>query len=227
MYRIDNWINGGSGWIVESVDGEYVNISAYSPLVVSTYIELPDKLKNSKKGLINIKNDDNKCSLWCHVRHLNLLGRNLQRLTKEDKEIVSKIDHEGINFPISKKDYYKTEIQNNTCINVFCYENKLTYPVYLSDQKYEDYMDLLLISDGYKSNYVYIKDFDRFMFNKSKNKTKKYFCKCCLQCFSSDEILIKHKEDCLVVNGKQNVRLKSGTISFNNYFKKILVPFKI
>ena len=58
--KIDNWINEGSCWIVESIDGEYVNISAYSPLVGSTYIELPDELKNSMKGVISIKNNDNK-----------------------------------------------------------------------------------------------------------------------------------------------------------------------
>ena len=49
-------------------------------------------------------------------------------------------------------------------------------------------MDLLLISDKFKSYYVYIKDFDRFMFNKTKYKGKKYFCKNCLQCFSSENI---------------------------------------
>ena len=38
LCRIDNWINEGSGWIVELIDGEYMNISAYSPLVESTYI---------------------------------------------------------------------------------------------------------------------------------------------------------------------------------------------
>ena len=81
MYRIDNWINEGSVWIVESIDGEYVKISAYSPLVGNTYIELLDELKNSMKRLINIKNNDNKCFLWCHVRNLNLVERNPQRKT--------------------------------------------------------------------------------------------------------------------------------------------------
>ena len=38
LYRIDNWINKRSGWIVESIDGEYVNIYDYSPLVGNTYI---------------------------------------------------------------------------------------------------------------------------------------------------------------------------------------------
>ena len=27
LYRIDNWINEGSGWIIESINSEYVNIS--------------------------------------------------------------------------------------------------------------------------------------------------------------------------------------------------------
>ena len=76
-------------------------------------------------------------------------------------------------------------MKNKICINVFCYDNKLTHPVYLSDQKFNDNMDLLFISDECKSHHVYIKDFDRFMFSKTKNKNKKYFCKCCLQCFSS------------------------------------------
>ena len=76
-------------------------------------------------------------------------------------------------------------------------------------------MDMLLISNEFKSPYVYIKDFDRFMFNKTKNRKKKHFCKCYLQCFSIKEILIQHKKDCLVINGKQSVKLKSSSIRFN------------
>ena len=116
---------------------------------------MPSELKNSMKGLINIKNDE--CFLWCHVRHLNLVERNPQRMTKEDKEIVIKLDYEGINFPFSRKDYCNVEKQNNICINVFCYKNKLTYPLYLSGQKSKYSMDLLLISDECKSHYVYLR----------------------------------------------------------------------
>ena len=56
LYKIDNWINEGSGWIIESIEAEYVNISIFSPLSGGTYIRLPYKLRNSVKGLINIKN---------------------------------------------------------------------------------------------------------------------------------------------------------------------------
>ena len=178
-------------------------------------------------GLIKIQNDDNKCFLWCHIRHLNLIDKNPQRITKKDKELVTKLNYEEIHFPVSKKDYCNIEVQNKISINVFCCENKVVYHVYLSDQKYSDSMALLLIPSKFKSHYVYIKDFDRFMFNKTKYKSKKYFCKNCLQCFSSEKILSEHKEDCLVINGKQNVKLEKGFISFKNYFKQIPVPFKI
>ena len=46
------------------------------------------------------------------------------------------------------------------------------------------------------------------MFNKTKNKNKKYFCRRCLQCFSNEKVLSEHKENCLIINGKQNVKLK-------------------
>ena len=69
----------------------------------------------------------------------------------------------------------KRQKKNNTCINVFCYENKLTLPIYVSDQQFENSMDLLLAVFENKSNYVYIKEFKRTLFHKTKNKNKKYF----------------------------------------------------
>ena len=95
------------------------------------------------------------------------------------------------------------------------------------NQKFENSTNLLLVIDKNKSHYGYIKDFDRFMFHKTKNKNKKYFCKSCLQCFSSKNVLTKHKEVCLSINGAKSGRLEKGTIEFKNYFKQIPVPFKI
>ena len=123
-----------------------------------------------------------------------------------------------------EKDSDKIEVKN---ITVFGYENGMVFPIYVSDLKIEDSMDLLLLIDDDKSGYVYIKEFDRFIFHKTKNKNKKWFCRSCLQCFSSESVLIKHKENCLSINGKQSVKLEKGIIKFENYFKQIPVPFKI
>ena len=80
LYRIDEWINRGSGWIIELIESQYINIPTYRPLVGSSYIDLPIELKNSKKGLINIKNNDQKCVLWCHVRHVNPIKEHPERI---------------------------------------------------------------------------------------------------------------------------------------------------
>ena len=97
----------------------------------------------------------------------------------------------------------------------------------MSDQNFENTMDLLLVTDGDKLHRWYIKDFDRFMFHKTKNKNKNYFWKNCLQCFSSKNVSTKHKENCLSINGAQYVRLEKVTTEFKNYFGQIPGPFKI
>ena len=71
-----------------------------------------------------------------------------------------------------EKDFSKIETKNNIYINMFCYENKLIFPIYISNQKFKNSMDLLLVTDGDKSHYVDIKAFDRFMFHKTNNKNK-------------------------------------------------------
>ena len=65
---------------------------------------------------------------------------------------------------MQEKDFSKIEKKNNICINVFGYENELVFPIYVSDQKFEDSKDLLLLIDDDKSHYVYTKDFNRFIF---------------------------------------------------------------
>ena len=97
------------------------------------------------------------------------------------------LDYEGIKFFVSKKDYCKIEKKKIICINVFSYKNEFGYPVYVSDQKFEGCMDLLLILNKNNSHNAYIKDFNRFMCYKTKSKNKKTFCKCCLQCFSNEK----------------------------------------
>ena len=101
-------------------------------------------------------------------------------MTQTDKELANDLDYDGIKFPVDKEDFSKIETKSNICINLYCYENKLVFPIHISDQKFENSIDLLLVVDENKSHYVYIKDLDRFMFQRTKNKNKKYFCKSCL-----------------------------------------------
>ena len=100
LYMIDVWINNGSGWNVESIESQYIKISTYRPLSGSFYMGLPVKLKSPRKGLINIKNKDQKCFLWCHVRHINPSKKHPKRILKTDKNISEKRDYDRIAFPV-------------------------------------------------------------------------------------------------------------------------------
>ena len=222
------WLSEGSGWVFESVKLHIINIVSYFPLRGSSYIELPEELRNPMKGLINPKNTDNKCFLWCHNRHLNPLIVHPERITKADRESVKRLDYTGITFPVTVKDIYKIEKQNKINICVFGYDGE-AYPIRISETNFTDHLELLWIEEGDKSHYVLIKDLDRFMFSFNDHKEKKYFCLRCLHCCSSASVLEDHKQDCMLLNGAQAIKMpEAGSkIYFKNHKKMLPAPFVI
>ena len=224
---IDKWVSEGSGWVIDS---HYINVTTCQPLNGSSYIELPVKLRNPKKGLINIKNKDSECFRWCHIRHFNPQKKDPQKIKKDDKQFIEGLNYKGIEFPVSQKQYNKIEKQNGIRISVFGYEKGQPFPIHISKEKFKDRMNLLLITKDKKKHYVLIKDFNAFMYNQTKHKNKKHFCMHCLQCFSSERILANHVNNCLAINGNQAINmLKKGEniLKFNNSHKQLPVPFVI
>ena len=234
------WLSGGSGWTIEEILGHYINIVKYVPFRGRSYMPLPEKLSNSKKGLINLKNEDNKCFLWCHVRHLNPQKKDPQRIKLSERESAKDLDHKGITFPVTIKQIPQIERQNKININVFGYDEKDgIFPIRNSTEKYDDYMDLLYLEgkEG-KTHYVLIKDFNRLNYQFSKMKCKKHFCKHCPQCFYSEGDLENHREDCVVTNGSQAIELpkpyidrhgveRIPSVYFKNHHKGLPRPFVI
>ena len=108
-----------------------------------------------------------KCFPWCHIR----IETHLERITESDKNMINDLDYCNNFDNYFQKGCCKIEQINNICINVFCCENSLVCPIYLSNLKFEDCMDLLFITDENKSHYVCIKDYNRNMC-KSKCRTK-------------------------------------------------------
>jgi len=75
---------------------------------------------------------------------------------------------------------------------------------------------------------VLIKDFNRFMFNQTKHEHGKHFCLYCLQCYSSENVLNKHKNDCIVIGCEQAIRMPSqgeNIVRFQNYNRQLQIPF--
>ena len=103
--------------------------------------------------------------------------------------------------------------------------------MHISNERFEDQMNLLLITKYKKRHYILIKDFNKFTYNQSKHKERKqHFCMYCLQCFKSESILMKHVDNSLTINGKHAINMpKEGEnmLKFNNFHKQQAVPFVI
>lgn len=139
------------------------------------YIKLPSELQHYMKGLINVKSSDNECFRLCHVRHLNPQDKDPNGVKKSDKALVKALDYTTFQFPVKSNDYNKIEKQHNININVFGYENKLRYPIYVSKERFNDHLNLLLITNESNQHWVLIKDFNRSSYDQTKYANRKNF----------------------------------------------------
>ena len=70
----------------------------YRRLSESSYMDLPIELRSPRKELINIKNKDQKCFLWCHVRHINPSKEHPERIKKTDKKLLKNLIMMNLSF---------------------------------------------------------------------------------------------------------------------------------
>ena len=185
--RMSEWISEGSGWVIKSVDKHEIDISKYKPVRGSSYLPLPEKIKN-KKATINSQNkNDNKCFRWCHLAFLFPVKQNAERISKYKKHI-DKVKYDKINFLVKLKDISKIENMNDIKFNVVGVDDKQSiYPIYISNKICDKTCNLLLIENDNKNHYVWIKDFNKLMNTQSKHKHKSFFCYYCLQHFTSEK----------------------------------------
>ena len=127
-HRLSIYSSEGSGWITDKIENIWINITNYDPLAGSSYIPLPSKVNNPKKGLINNTNKDIERFKWYHIRFLNLTNSHPERINEQDKKIVSDLDYRGINFLMKARDYEILEERFNINVSVFGYENKV-FPI--------------------------------------------------------------------------------------------------
>ena len=90
------------------------------------------------------------------MRHLNTQEKDSQIIKKADKKYVEKLDDTGIEFPVNVKQHNKIEKQNTIRINVFGYKEGQPFPMHISNERFENQMNLLLITKDEKRHYVLI-----------------------------------------------------------------------
>ena len=84
----------GSGWRLHSIIKLELHTVEWIPLRGSSYIELPKELKD-KKAIINMKNDDDKCFIWCVLRALCPVKKNKEKLDKTLKGNIETLNTTG------------------------------------------------------------------------------------------------------------------------------------
>ena len=84
------------------------------------YVQSPAELRSPQIWLISIKNNDHRCFLWCHVRHLKHAKMHPERITQNEKKFVNDLDYDRVEFPVREKDFIEIETKDKICINVFC-----------------------------------------------------------------------------------------------------------
>ena len=226
----------GSGWVFLEVENLTLHTDIWDPIKASSYIDLPEELKN-KKALINMKNEnDHKCFLWCVLRALNPKDKNAERIDKDLKSKENTLNMSGITYPVNiKEDIKRFEKQNpDISISVLGYsKDEKIYPLrrskYAMKNKRKHNIVLLLIKDGDNSHYCYVKNESALLASQvNSHKGKLYFCLNCLNGFDTPEKLDKHNEYC---GEEESVKINMpppGTyLKFKNYLYSERAPFVI
>ena len=104
---------------------------------------MPIELKHPRKGLINIKNNDQKCFLWCHVRHINPLKEHPERIKNIDRDLASNLNYDEIEFLYKEKILKRLKHKIIFVLMRLVYENGLIFPIYISDLKFKGTADLV------------------------------------------------------------------------------------
>jgi hypothetical protein len=230
--RIEDFQGRGSGinhFIIRSID---ININKYKPLTGSSYIPTPKKLA-SKKAIINVQNEDNKCFMYSVLSALHTPEQDAQRVSKYS-EFIKLYNWEGIEFPTPINQISKFEKKNNISIYVYSYDDKdeKVRPIKTNKEIKEKHINLLLLHENDNTHYTYIKDFSRLTGSQcNKHKGKIYPCFLCQHPCSSQETLEKHQLWCKEATKSSDGIIKmpkpGETLKFKNFYNKFKAPFVI
>ena len=229
LEKIATFLSKGSGWRLRSIIRSELHTVSYDPVRGETWVSLPKELAN-KKAIVNMKNKDNKCFLWCVLRALNPKDSKPERIDKELKSKENTLNMEGIEYPVILKDINKFEKQNpSISITVFGYDQNV-YPLKNSDNTDREHkIKLMLIEKDEVNHYCLIKNLSRLLSSQVSNHNgKHHFCDRCLNSFLCEKSLNKHLEYCSNHEAVKIEMPKKGDIlKFKNYYKGEKVPITI
>ena len=238
--KIDRFTMLGSGWAVIGLLNHDLHVNKYDPLAARSYIKLPAEIQN-RLATINIQNTDDKCFIYCLDRALdpNPEPSKLERVSSHLKNVCETLGLNDIKTPVNVQDLPKIESQFNVSINLYGHSesNKnptdmnpiQIYPIHITQSTATKRIDLLVTTNTETNHYIWIKNFNKLCAGVTKNASKKFFCKHCIQHFPSKERLEKHMMDCIVLTKCQAFQMpgEGEVIKFKSFRETVKIPFVI
>ena len=167
--------NGRSGLFFHKVKNVTIQIAKRQKTRAGKFIELPTHI-NNKKAIVNIKNDDDKCILYCLAAYFNydtIKSHHKSEPSTYKKYLSQVITPENQKFPIDiQHDIPKFEKLNDIKINVFTYDKKYENLkiLYNTNKRNEKCCNLLYIEKDDIQHLAYIKDINKLLRVDDKNK---------------------------------------------------------
>ena len=230
----------GSGWVLAEVISLVLHITKWEPIYGSSYIPLDPYLAN-KKAIINMKNEDDKCFMWCVLRALYPKNDHPERIDKDLKSKQDIINMNGIYYPVNFRAIDRFEDLNpNISISVLGYNKEEgVFPLKIS--KYtgcDNDIVLLLLKKAEKgengeirekTHYTLVKNKSALIASQKNNhEHKRHFCLNCFNSFNTSESLNKHKEYCYENKSvKTNMPPQNTYLRFNKFHHSEKAPFAV
>ena len=180
MQKLDDEQLEGSGFVLNGIVNVILEIYKVNDIQASSWVELSEKYKNNK-SIINVKNDDQFCFLWCILAHLFPVEDHKNRTSSYSMH-VNKLNLEGLEFPMKVKDFPKFEKLNNLNVNVFELTKTVLTPIHINMNYDQPQIDMLL----FENHYCLITKLHCLL---NKDSHMKWVCRRCLTAFSSEDIL--------------------------------------
>ena len=224
--QIENSALLNSRFVFDEVLFTNVNFHQLSLTRGSSYLPLPNWLAR-KKAIINPKNEDQECFKWAIIvaSRFEEINNNPERISKL-KRFEKDFNWSGIGFPDSVKNISKFEFRNQISINLLAIEGKQIY-ICRKGGNYECMINLMLITENNRKNYVAIKSLSRLLSSQNtKHKRKEYFCMNCLQGFKEESFRGEHFDYC-INNKSVKVEMphKNPIVQYSDGQFQFKVPF--
>ena len=218
MQKLDDEQLEGSGFVLNGIVNVIMEVYKVNDIQASSWVELPEKYKNNK-SIINIKNDDQYCFLWCILAHLFPVEDHKNRTSSYSMNL-NKLISNGLEFPMKIKDIPKFENLNNLNVNVFELTKTVLTPIHINTNYDQPQIDLLL----YQNHYCLITKLHCLL---NKDSHMKWVCRRCLTAFSSEDILNQHIDRCQKQQPTNITFSWKDHLKFEDYHMKVPVPIRV